>query len=71
MLQRHAPMLKSFSALGLDRATTDITLMGTILRIVITIGQTMATTIDLTIGTAATVTTVITIIATIGTNLTE
>ena len=33
--------------------------------------HTMATTIGLTIGTAATVTTVTTIIATIGTNLTE
>jgi hypothetical protein len=51
-------MLKSTSALGSDRVTTDITLMGTILRTVIITGHIMATpTTGLTTGTAGTVTT--------------
>jgi hypothetical protein len=60
-------MLKSSSALALDRATTeDITRMGTIRTVLIT-GRTMATpTIGLIMGTAGTVTTdIIVIIATI------
>jgi hypothetical protein len=67
-------MLRYSSALDSDRATTDITLTGTIIRTGITTGRTMATpTTDLIIGTVATVTTVTNvIIATIiGTNLKE
>ena len=62
-------MLKSPSALGSDRATTDITPTATIIRIVIT-GRTMATT-GLITGTAGTVTTatIVTIIIT-GTEVT-
>jgi hypothetical protein len=52
-------MLKSTSRLGSDRAITDITPTGTIIRTAIT-GRTMATT-GLTIGTAGTVTTVTTV----------
>ena len=51
-------MLKFPSALELDRVTTDITLMGTLIRTVITTGHIMATpTTDRTIGTVGTVTT--------------
>ena len=59
LLRCRVPMLKSTSRLASDRATTDITPTGTIIRIVITV-RTMATT-GLTIGTVGTVTTVTTV----------
>jgi hypothetical protein len=55
-------MLEFTSALGLDRATTDITLTATIIRIVITIT-------GLTTGTADTVIIITTIVTTIITDI--
>lgn len=57
-------MLKSTSALGSDRAITDITLIDTIIRTGIT-GRTMATTTGRTIGMAGADITTATIVTTI------